>query len=510
MLVELLAQKHSGKKTGRAHSSEQPQAWTPGVPIPDDPLRWGEYFASSAKRQMQNTQLRRNIGHATNTIRNKRGQRVDEMPDWEQLRLAASAIKQRTQAMLPELLEQFEANVKKNGGIVHWARDGEEACRIVSGILQDKGVDDVVKVKSMATQEINLNEHLEKLGISAWETDLAEMIVQLGEDMPSHVVVPAIHRNRAEVREIFKAKMRNIPSDISAQPRELTMAARAHLRQKFLDAKVSISGANMGIAQTGTLSVFESEGNGRMCLTLPETLITVMGIEKLVPSYRDYEVFTQLLPRSATGERMNPYTSMWTGVHEGDGPKEFHLILMDNGRSRVLADEVGHEALSCIRCGACLNICPVYEEVGGHAYNSVYPGPIGISLTPQMVDGFDHSDPDSTLPFACSLCNACADACPVHIDLPGIIVENRRKYQDAGRKGIPSGWDLAMRAASQVMRSGKRMETAGNAASLGNILGGRAGKIGPLPLPVVSTWTRSHDIPVPPKQTFRSWWKEQN
>jgi len=254
-------------------------------------------------------------------------------------------------------------------------------------------VDDVVKVKSMATQETNLNEYLADRGITAHETDLAEMIVQLADDMPSHIVVPAIHRNRSEVRGIFLDRMEDAPEDLSDDPKELTAAARSHLRNKFLHASVAVSGTNMGVAETGTVSIFESEGNGRMCLTLPDTLITLMGIEKLVPRFQDVEIFSQLLPRSATGERMNPYTSMWTGVTEGDGPKEFHLVLMDNGRTKTLADPVGRQALACIRCGSCMNICPVYQHTGGHAYGSVYPGPIGSIITPQLTQGLADDDP---------------------------------------------------------------------------------------------------------------------
>lgn len=489
--------------------TEAELGWSPGADIPADPLRWGKFFADSAREQLPKTQLRRNIRRATTTIRNKRALRVAEMPDWENLRESASAIKQRVQANMPELLEQFEANVVARGGIVHWARDAEEACQIVHELLLEQGVDEAVKVKSMVTQEINLNEYLLEKGISLWETDLAELIVQLGEDMPSHIVVPALHRNRAEVKAIFEAKMPSVPDNLTTEPRTLTMAARAHLRKKFLTSKVAISGANMAVAESGTLYVYESEGNGRMCLTLPQTLITIMGIEKLIPTYQDLEVFAQLLGRSATGERMNPYTSGWTGVTPGDGPQEFHLILLDNGRTKVLADEVGHEALSCIRCGACLNICPVYEQVGGHAYNSVYPGPIGICLTPQLKEATDHHDPDSTLPFACSLCNACADACPVHIDLPGIIVDRRRAYQDANRGGIPNLWDISMKAASVVMSSGKNMERAGKAATKGRFLGGKSHRIGHIPLPIASIWTAAHDVPAPPAKTFRQWWTEE-
>lgn len=479
--------------------------WTPGVPVPDNPLRWGDRFPDAADKTLRNTQMRANLSKATTTIRNKRGMRVEETPDWEQLRADASRIKHYTMSHLPELLEQMERNVIARGGIVHWARNGDEANQIVHKILLDKQVDEVVKVKSMVSQEINLNKYLEDRGIKAWETDLAEMIVQLSEDMPSHIVVPAIHRNRAEVRAIFKARMGDAPDDLGTEPRELTMAARAHLRRKFLHSPVAISGSNMMIAETGTCSVFESEGNGRMCLTLPDTLISIVGIEKIVPTFRDAEVFAQLLPRSATGERMNPYTSLWTGVTPGDGPQEFHLILLDNGRSDVLGQTVGREALHCIRCGACMNACPVYEHTGGHAYGSVYPGPIGSVLTPQLLRTTDHDDPATTLPYACSLCNACAEACPVKISLPEMLVDQRHKVTEASRGGIPDVWDLAMWATSHIMDTGQHFDTATSNIGLARPLGGRKHVIRSLPWPG-SMWTGHHDLPAPPAQTLRRWW----
>ncbi|MDO4612564.1 MAG: LutB/LldF family L-lactate oxidation iron-sulfur protein [Actinomycetaceae bacterium] len=481
--------------------------WTPGVPTPDNPLRWGDRFTTAAAKTLRNTQMRANLAKATTTIRNKRGMRVDETPDWEQLRQDASRIKNYTMAHLPELLEQLERNVVKRGGIVHWARNANEACQIVHKLITDKGVDEVVKIKSMATQEINLNKYLEERGIAAWETDLAEMIVQLSEDMPSHIVVPAIHRNRAEVQAIFKARMGDAPAGLGTEPRELTMAARAHLRKKFLSAKVAVSGSNMMIAETGTCSVFESEGNGRMCLTLPETLISVVGIEKLVPTFRDAEVFAQLLPRSATGERMNPYTSLWTGVTEGDGPQEFHLILLDNGRSTVLGNETGRQALHCIRCGACMNACPVYEHTGGHAYGSVYPGPIGSVLTPQLLNTCDHHDPATTLPYACTLCNACFEACPVAINLPELLVDQRHKITEASRHGIPGVWDIAMGVASRVMDTGDHFAAATKPLPLARLLAGSDKRLRKLPWPG-SLWTGHHDIPAPPQRTFRAWWAD--
>ena len=345
-------------------------------------------FPEAARVALGDQQLRANLGRATTTIRTKRAAAVAERADWEALRLAGAAIKDEVLRDLPALLERLESTVTGAGGIVHWARDAAEANAIVAAIARDHGAREVVKVKSMATQEIELNEALRLEGIDVWETDLAEMIVQLGHDLPSHILVPAIHRNRTEIRDIFIDEMgrvgRAAPAGLSDEPAELAEAARLHLREKFLRARVAVSGANFAVAETGTVMVVESEGNGRMCLTLPEVLITVMGIEKLVPTWRDLEVFLQLLPRSSTAERMNPYTSMWTGVTPGDGPGEFHLILLDNGRTDVLSDPTGRQALRCIRCSACLNVCPVYERTGGQAYGSVYPGP-------------DRCDPDAAV-----------------------------------------------------------------------------------------------------------------
>jgi L-lactate dehydrogenase complex protein LldF len=370
--------------------------------------------------------------------------------------------------------------------------------------VQATGATEVVKVKSMATQEIALNEALAEAGIAAWETDLAELIVQLDDDAPSHILVPAIHKNRAEIREIFLREMPGADPALTDEPAVLAEAARTHLRAKFLSAEVAISGANFAVAETGTLSVVESEGNGRMCLTLPKTLITVMGLEKLVPTWQDLEVFLQLLPRSSTGERMNPYTSMWTGVAPGDGPQEFHLVLLDNGRTQVLADEEGRDALNCIRCSACLNVCPVYERAGGHAYGSVYPGPIGAILSPLLTGVEDNA----SLPFASSLCGACYDACPVKINIPEILVHLRARHTEeyAEEHTVPSVEAVAMSTLSFVMRDPRRWRLALRSGRLGRLLGRRRGAIGEIPLPVVKQWTETRDLARPPQQTFRDWW----
>jgi len=474
---------------------------TPGI----GNLRGDSSFPTAARRELANTQMRRNVGHATRTIRSKRLAAVGECPDWEQLREAGSALKRDVLARLPELLTELEHNVVARGGVVHWARDATEANQIITGIVRACRSDEVVKVKSMATQEIGLNEHLAAHGIAAIETDLAELIIQLAHDRPSHILVPAIHRNRSEIREIFLREMPDV-DDLTDDPRVLAMAAREHLRRKFLSAEVAVSGANFGVADTGTLAVVESEGNGRMCLTLPKTLITLMGIEKVVPRFTDLEVFMQLLPRSSTAERMNPYTSMWTGVHPGDGPENFHLVVLDNGRTAVMADEVGRAALHCIRCSACLNVCPVYERTGGHAYGSVYPGPIGAILSPQLTGTHTHDDPNASLPYASSLCGACFDACPVKIDIPNILIHLRAAQVDAERHGLPSGQDMAMKAAAWVMSSPRSFAMAEKALTAGRFVAGTDQRITALPFPL-SRWTASRDMPAPPPESFRQWWK---
>ena len=469
-------------------------------------LRGERSFPDAARDALGDSQLRRNLGHATATIRAKRAAVVGELDDWEDLRRAGEALKAGVMARLDEHLERLEQEVTARGGHVHWARDAHEANAIVSRLVRETGETEVVKVKSMATQEIGLNEALAEAGVTAHETDLAELIVQLGGDLPSHILVPAIHRNRAEIREIFLREMPGVDPELTTEPRRLAMAARSFLRERFLRAQVAISGANFGVADTGTLLVVESEGNGRMCLTLPRTLITVMGIEKVVPTWSDLEVFLQLLPRSSTGERMNPYTSAWTGVTPGDGPQDVHLVLLDNGRSATLADPVGRSALHCIKCSACLNVCPVYERAGGHAYGSVYPGPIGAVLSPQLTGVEDNA----SLPYASSLCGACFDACPVRIDIPSLLVELRAQHVDAQRGtgwggGMPSAEAAAMAAASWVMSDPRRFAAAETASRAGRLLGRSADRIGSLP-PPLSAWTGSRDAPRPPAQTFRQWW----
>ncbi|WP_410535380.1 lactate utilization protein B [Streptomyces sp. KL2] len=477
-------------------------------------------FPEAAAAAVRDTRLRGNLRHATGTIRAKRAQAVAELPDWAQLRAAGAAVKDRTLRHLDHYLERLEEAVTTAGGTVHWAADAAEANRIVTELVRATGESEVVKVKSMATQEIGLNAALEAAGIRAYETDLAELIVQLGDDLPSHILVPAIHRNRGEIRDIFRSEMggwgRPAPDGLSDEPAELAEAARLHLREKFLRAKVGISGANFMVAETGTLVVVESEGNGRMCLTLPETLISVVGIEKVVPTWRDLEVFLQLLPRSSTAERMNPYTSMWTGAADAegaDGPRDFHLVLLDNGRTDALADTVGRQALRCIRCSACLNVCPVYERAGGHAYGSAYPGPIGAILTPQLRG--TASGLDASLPYASSLCGACYEVCPVAIDIPQVLVHLRERVVEGGEATVrgrrttvrPARGHAAERAA---MRAARWVFEHPAALRAGQRLASRTRRLHPRRLPGPGrAWTASRELPEVPPESFRDWWRRE-
>ena len=472
-------------------------------------------FPKYAKEELKNEQLRSNLRFVTHAIRNKRAKVTAEVPDWQDLRDTGESVKNYVLANLPELLEQFERNFTAAGGHVHWARNATEANQIALELIREQGVDEIIKIKSMATAETGLNEFLEENGINAIETDLAEEIVQLGHDRPSHILVPAIHRNRREIRDIFLREIEGINPDITDEPAELAEASRNRLRNKFLNTTVAVSGTNFGIAETGTLTIVESEGNGRMCLTLPDTLITFMGIEKILPTFQDYEAFLQLLPRSSTGERMNPYTSMWTGVTPGDGPQNMHVILIDNGRTAVLADEVGRQALRCIRCSACMNVCPVYERAGGHAYGSTYPGPIGAILSPQL-SGIEAAH-NNSLPYASSLCGACYEVCPVKINFPEVLVHLRAKDVESkhavrefeGNKKAPfSQMDGMMLGAKKLFTSGKMMSIAERGLPMSRLISGRKHKITAVP-GIVGGWTAYRDIPEPPKESFRNWWKKE-
>ncbi len=460
-------------------------------------------FPKAALPILRNAQLRKNVAHATDVIQTKRARLVDEKKDWQELRSAASSIRAHVLENLDTYLEEFEIRCTAAGGVVHWAWDAAEARRIIIDILREEKAREVIKIKTMTSAEIDLNPALDSAGVSVYETDLAEIILQLGEDEPSHIVVPALHVSRSQVREIFARRM-GLPH-LSDDPQALTAAARNYLRQKFLNVPTAISGANFLVAETGSVAIVESEGNGRMCLTLPRAMITLAGIEKILPRFEDLEVMLQVLARSATGERMNPYTSLWSGVTPGDGPQRFHVVLLDNGRSAILSRPRERQTLKCIRCAACLNTCPVYRQTGGHAYGSVYGGPIGAILTPQLM----HMEHAQTLPFASSLCGACYEVCPVKINIPEVLIDLRAQVVDIERGETKRAFDLmylGMRMANTVLTSAWRFHAAQRLGRFGlRLFTGRDGWIHSLPS-LGARWTVTRDLRGLPNQTFREWW----
>lgn len=483
-----------------SHATNQP------IPQPILDPRYAPSFPKAALNVLNNVQMRKNVGHAIDVIQAKRAKLVAEKTDWQELRESASAIRMHVLENLGHYLTQFEERCTANGGVVHWAANAEEARQITLAILREEQANEVIKIKTMTSAEIQLNPFLEENGIKAYETDLAEIILQLGEQEPSHIVVPALHVNRSQVREIFSRTMHL--KDLSDEPRELTNAARNYLRSKFLSIPTAISGANYLIAETGSVAVVESEGNGRMCLTLPRAMITIAGIEKVLPRFEDMEVMLQLLGRSATGERMNPYNSLWTGVTPGDGPERFHVILLDNGRSSILGRKTERQTLKCIRCAACMNSCPVYRQTGGHAYGSVYPGPIGAILTPQLQE-LHHAQ---SLPYASSLCGACYEACPVKINIPEVLLELRARVTNQERKDLKRFFDpmyLGLRVANLLFARAWLFHTAQFFGRIGARLLTRSdGWIHWLPS-MGGKWTMTRDLRGLPEQTFHEWWAQR-
>ncbi|MGA9060837.1 MAG: LutB/LldF family L-lactate oxidation iron-sulfur protein [Terracidiphilus sp.] len=465
--------------------------------------RFAPPFPKAALPLLRNPQLRKNIAHATDVIQAKRARLVAEKTDWQELRSAAAAIKDETLAKLGAYLEEFEDRCTAAGGVVHWAWDAAEARKIIIDILREEQASQVIKIKSMTSAEIELNPALAAAGIEAIETDLAELILQLGKDEPSHIVVPALHVSRSQVREIFARRMDL--QDLSDDPQALTSAARTYLRKNFLTVPTAISGANFLVAETGSVAIVESEGNGRMCLTLPRTVITLAGIEKVIPRFRDLEVMLQLLARSATGERMSPYTSLWSGVTPGDGPQKFHVVLLDNGRSAILGRDTERQTLRCIRCAACQNTCPVYRQTGGHAYGSVYSGPIGAILTPQL-QRMAHAQ---SLPFASTLCAACYEVCPVKINIPQILLELRAQVVNQERRKPVRFTDpmyLGMRVAHWLFTDSRRFRFAQKWGRIGlRLFTRKDGWIHSLPS-IGARWTMTRDLRGLPRQTFREWW----
>jgi L-lactate dehydrogenase complex protein LldF len=435
---------------------------------------------------------------ATTKFIGLRREAFGDFPQGEQLRDRARAIKEATLQRLDQHLERLVDNVERLGGQVHFAATAEEARAIILEIAKRTGARMAVKSKSMATEEIHLNDALEAAGVTPVETDLGEYIIQLAHERPSHIIAPAIHKTKGQVAELFA---RELKREVAADPEVLTRIARAELREKFLQADLGITGANFAVADTGTVVLVTNEGNGRMVTSLPRVHVAVMGVEKVVPSMTDLMVFLSVLAKSATGQKLSVYTTLVQGPRrpgELEGPDEFHLVLLDNGRIAQIGGSL-REALSCLRCGACLNVCPVYRQIGGHAYGYTYPGPIGILLT-AMLNG-PRSVKD--LAHASSLCGACADACPVKIDIPRMLIELRREVDERGIAPWPER--VVFRALAWLLRRPRLYRLA---APLGRALQrpfASGGRIRALPL-VLGEWTRTRDLPPVARRTFQERW----
>lgn len=480
-----------------------------------------ETFDQNARRALVDPQLRSALRHLAKTFGEKRAQAIASVDDWEGLREQARAIKDETLSHLDKYLAEFAANAERAGAQIHWADDGKDVCALVVQLLQERHANRVVKSKSMATEEIHLNAALEAEGMAPVETDLGEWIIQLAHETPSHIVVPAIHKSKKQIADLFVEKLGIEPTDDVAR---LTSAARRILRQRFAEADAGISGVNFGVAETGSILILENEGNIRLTTSLPKIHIAVMGIEKVIPRFADLDVFLKLLPRSGTGQRLTTYQSVITGTKKNpvdEGPEEVHIILMDNGRSRMLAHPVTRQSLACIRCGACLNACPVYQQIGGHAYGSVYPGPIGAVITPQLI-GITKA---AQLPYASSLCGACREVCPVKIDIPELLLHLRGQIAEGtgNTAGAPSGpakrkalESLAFRLYAFAWSRPALYELSARVLRLCQgvvVRNGRIGKVGKIMsklAPPLAAWTESRDArPLAPR-SFRELWRERS
>jgi L-lactate dehydrogenase complex protein LldF len=460
------------------------------------------HFIDRTDAALADPNLQLALDRATVKFRASRAGAIDQMVDGDIVRDRARAARASALARLDEYLETLAVNVEAAGGHVHWAADGAAARRIIGGLARDRGVQRIVKGKSMASEEVHLNQALEEAGLRVVETDLGEYIVQLAGETPSHILAPAIHKTREQVAQLFQERLGMPPTD---EIPVMTRTARAALREEFLHADMGITGVNFGVAETGTIVLVTNEGNGRLTSGVPRIHVALMGIERVVATTDDLLVLLQVLARSATGQKLSVYTTFLTGParpDDPDGPEEFHLVLLDNGRSRLLGTEYA-ESLFCIRCGACLNVCPVYQEIGGHAYGATYPGPIGAVLTPAL-EGLDGDT--KWLPQASSLCGACQEVCPVRIAIPDMLLKLRRDTvrelgtplpERAGMRGFRIGMSspALYRAGTRLSRTGLRLLE-------------RRGRIRRLP-PPLSAWTEGRDFPPFARRSFRERWAER-
>jgi len=474
-----------------------------------------ETFDKNAKAALADSQLRGALRNATSLFGQRRLAATQQLTNWEDLRTRARTIKDEVLSQLDKYLEQFVANAEARGAKFHWARDAQEANTIILKLVKDRNARTIVKSKSMTTEETHLNVALEGAGVQVVETDLGEYIIQLAQETPSHIIVPAIHKTKHQIAELFTEELGMPPTD---DVDKLTSTAREKLRDRFAAADIGISGVNFGIAETGTILILENEGNIRLTTSLPRVHIAVMGIEKLVPRFADLDIFLKLLPRSGTGQRLTTYQSFITGTKidkDSEGPEELHVVMLDNGRSRMLAHPVTRQSLACIRCGACLNACPVYQNIGGHAYGSVYPGPIGAVITPQLM-GLEKTQ---QLPYASSLCGACREVCPVKIDIPRLLLHLRSEITEKASPEVAqakpkAGERLAFKLWKVAMMKPWLYKLSTKLARLFQGFLVKNGKIGAatgparLAQPLVA-WTSGRDLRPIEQESFRELWKKE-
>ena len=462
-------------------------------------------FFQRIDKGINNAFMRKAVVEAQTRLQGRKSGIQEEMGNWEDWRDTASEMREHVLENLDYYLDQFAENVARQGGHVFFADTADDANEYVKSIVKSKNAKNVIKAKSMMTEEIGLNEALEGAGAKVVESDLAEWILQLDDsDAPSHIVVPALHKNKEQIRDIFKEKRQY---DKTSDPNEMALFAREQLRKDFLEAEVGITGNNFGVAESGTMSLVTNEGNARLATTLPKTQITIMGMERVVPTWKELDVLVTMLCRSAVGQKLTSYVTGLTGAREdgdADGPEEFHVVIVDNGRSKILGTKY-QSVLQCIRCAACINVCPVYRHVGGQSYGSIYPGPIGAVLTP-LLEGYDDY---KELPYASSLCAACTDACPVKIPLHELLIEHRKDIvEKTGKVGMaermamkgfafaashPNMYSMGTKAAPSYISRIAKSEADGEGKGMGP----------------VKLWTNIRDLPDSRGDTFRKWFNSR-
>ena len=460
-------------------------------------------FKDRVEEGINNSFMRKAVAGAQERMGSRRQDAADQLGNWEDWRSHGEEIRQHVLEHLDYYLKELSDNIASRGGHVFFAQTPAEANEYIKNVVESKGAKKVVKSKSMVTEEINLNSCLEEAGCEVIETDLGEYILQVDDhDPPSHIVVPALHKNKEQIRDVFTEKL---GYQKTAKPEELAAHARAVLRQKFLEADIGITGCNFAVAETGSFCLVTNEGNADLVTALPKTQITVMGMERIVPTFEELEVLVGLLTRSAVGQKLTSYITVLTGpkeIDEADGPEEFHLVVVDNGRSNILGSEF-QSILQCIRCGACINTCPVYRHIGGHSYGSIYSGPIGAVLTP-LLGGYEEN---KELPYASTLCGACTEVCPVKIPLHGLLLKHREQIVEKEGKA-PISEKLAMKAfglgaASPILyKLGTKMAP----AAMNPFVSGNTISKGPGPL---KAWTEIREFPAPHKERFRDWFKNR-